>query len=429
MKICLFGGTFDPIHLGHDNIVKNLLKKDFDKIIVMPTGNVDYKNIATDKFKRYKMTQLWLKKYDDKRLILDDYEVNLTKNSTTYDTLIYLQNKYNIEKITMAIGYDSYKNLKTWDNYQYLIKNIDFLVFNRENTNNFIGENIDISSTQLREKFNPYLTVPEILEYIVEEQIYDLQKFIVEEMEVKPKINIKEEIKNRCLFLHNKMELARKKTMILAISGGQDSTLCAKLIELTCKKYNYNAYYIRLPYKKQFDEQDCQDVIKWLDSKNIIELDISPYVDLIYQNIKGITDFNKGNLKARMRMILQYVIAGKYEGLVIGTDHSAENLVGFFTKYGDGGVDINPLYGLNKRQGKQILEYLNCPKHLYEKDPTADLEEENPALSDEKALGISYDIIDDYLENKTIDLKDKIKLEKMYIRNMHKRIGPINFKE
>ena len=428
MKICLFGGTFDPVHIGHDYIVKMLLKENFDKIIIMPTGNVDYKEIKTNKKQRLEMVKLWMNKYDDPRLIIDEYEVNLKKNSTTYDTLLYLQNKYNVERITMAIGYDSYKNLNTWYNYEKIKKNIDFLIFNRQNSTSFVGENILISSTELRKNFNPNLVVEEILDYVVTNQIYNLQDYIVQEMEVKPKIKIEEEIKKRCLFLHNQMTLAKKKTMILAISGGQDSTLAAKLVTLTCEKYHYNAYFIRLPYKIQFDEADCQDVIKWLDTKNVIEIDISPYVDLITNNVENISDFNKGNLKSRTRMVIQYALAGKYDGLVVGTDHSAENLVGFFTKYGDGGVDLNPLFGLNKRQGKEILKYLNCPTHLYQKEPTADLEEEKPALPDEEALGITYQIIDDYLENKKINLEDKIKIEKLYIRNIHKRKGPINYK-
>ncbi len=78
-------------------------------------------------------------------------------------------------------------------------------------------------------------------------------------------------------------------------------------------------------------------------------------------------------------------------------NHAAEAITGFFTKYGDGGTDINPLYGLNKRQGKQLLAALGCPEHLYKKAPTADLKW-IALLPDEVALGVTYDDIDDYLE-------------------------------
>lgn len=66
-------------------------------------------------------------------------------------------------------------------------------------------------------------------------------------------------------------------------------------------------------------------------------------------------------------MKVQFSIASNQKGIVVGTDHSAENVTGFYTKYGDGAADIAPLFGLNKRQGKQLLAYLEAPKHLYEK--------------------------------------------------------------
>ena len=85
-----------------------------------------------------------------------------------------------------------------------------------------------------------------------------------------------------------------------------------------------------------------------------------------------VSDFNKGNIKARSRMIAQYALAGAHSGAVIGTDHAAENITGFFTKFGDGGADILPLYRLNKRQGKQLLKELGADPALYEKVPTAE---------------------------------------------------------
>ena len=87
-------------------------------------------------------------------------------------------------------------------------------------------------------------------------------------------------------------------------------------------------------------------------------------------------------------------------GAVVGTDHAAEAITGFYTKYGDGGADITPLWRLDKRQGRAMLELLNAPEHLYKKVPTADLEEDRPALPDEVALGVTYNDIDDYLEGK-----------------------------
>ncbi|MBX4298572.1 NAD(+) synthase, partial [Mycobacterium tuberculosis] len=86
-----------------------------------------------------------------------------------------------------------------------------------------------------------------------------------------------------------------------------------------------------------------------------------------------LSDFNKGNVKARTRMITQYAIAGQEGLLVIGTDHAAEAVTGFFTKYGDGGAGRLPLAGLSKRQGRSLLKELGADERLYLKVPTADL--------------------------------------------------------
>ena len=138
-----------------------------------------------------------------------------------------------------------------------------------------------------------------------------------------------------------------------------------------------------------------------------------------------ITDFAKGNEKARERMKVQYSIATMNKGLVAGTDHAAEAITGFFTKHGDGGADIMPLYRLNKRQGKALLKKLGCPEHLYMKKPTADLEEDRPALEDEVALGVTYDNIDDYLEGKIVPDEIRVIIEGHYIKSEHKRNLPV----
>ncbi|HEE1051484.1 TPA: NAD(+) synthase, partial [Klebsiella pneumoniae] len=100
-------------------------------------------------------------------------------------------------------------------------------------------------------------------------------------------------------------------------------------------------------------------------------------------------------------------------------------ITGFFTKYGDGGTDINPIFRLNKRQGKQLLAHLGCPEHLYKKLPTADLEDDRPSLPDEVALGVTYENIDDYLEGKTLDPSIAKTIEGWYLKTEHKRRPPI----
>ena len=120
-------------------------------------------------------------------------------------------------------------------------------------------------------------------------------------------------------------------------------------------------------------------------------------------------------------MKVQYSFAAITNGLVVGTGNAAENVTGFFTKYGDNGTDVNLISKLNKRQGRFLLKELNCPKHLYLKKPTADLEDEKPQKEDEVALGIKYNIIDDYLEGKKVNTLNKKIIERLYLTTEHKR--------
>ncbi len=265
----------------------------------------------------------------------------------------------------------------------------------------------------------------------------DLQKRIIEELHVSPEINVEEEIRKSIDFMK---EYAKKHSFIrgfvLGISGGQDSTLAGKLAQMAVdelneeageKKYAFMA--VRLPYGVQADEQDCQDALDFIQPDKIYTVNIKGAVDASRHALEEagieLSDFAKGNEKARERMKVQYSIAAMHNAVVLGTDHAAEAITGFFTKFGDGGADLMPLFRLNKRQGKQMLAHLNCPKHLYLKVPTADLEEERPSLPDEVALGLTYEQIDDYLEGKEIPEEAQKILEGHYLRSEHKRQLPI----
>jgi NAD+ synthase len=138
-----------------------------------------------------------------------------------------------------------------------------------------------------------------------------------------------------------------------------------------------------------------------------------------------LTDSSKGNVKARIRMLTQYAIANDHGCLVIGTDHAAEALTGFFTKHGDGGADILPLSGLTKRQGQEILKVMCAPEQLYLKIPTADLLDQQPQQADEHELGIKYNVIDDYLEGKEVDSLSREAIERRYLETQHKRHLPV----
>ncbi|MBT2732797.1 ammonia-dependent NAD(+) synthetase [Carnobacterium sp. ISL-102] len=264
-----------------------------------------------------------------------------------------------------------------------------------------------------------------------------LKEQIIKEMRVDPSIDPKVEIQKSVDFLKDYLKKHLfLKTLVLGISGGQDSTLVGKLSQLAIIELReetgdneYQFIAIRLPYGEQADEKDAMDAIEFIGADKIVKVNVKPSVDATVQTLEdggiSISDFVKGNIKARQRMIIQYAIAGSHNGAVVGTDHSAEAVTGFYTKFGDGGTDINPIFRLNKRQGKALLKELRAPKELYEKIPTADLEEDKPSLPDEKALGVTYDQIDDYLEGKEVSKEAAQKIESWFLKTNHKRHLPI----
>ncbi|MUK45727.1 ammonia-dependent NAD(+) synthetase [Aliivibrio fischeri] len=268
-----------------------------------------------------------------------------------------------------------------------------------------------------------------------------MQQQIVEEMKVKVSINPVEEIKKRVDFIKGKLLEAHCKSLILGISGGVDSTTCGRLAQLAVNELNletqssdYQFIAVRLPYGIQQDEDEAQLALQFIQPTHSISINIKDGVDGLHSanhialkdagllpTDSAKIDFVKGNVKARARMIAQYEVAGYVGGLVLGTDHSAENITGFYTKFGDGACDLAPLFGLNKRQVREVAAQLGAPEQLVKKVPTADLEELAPQKADEDALSVSYDQIDDFLEGKKIDADAEARLIKIYQMSQHKR--------
>ena len=267
------------------------------------------------------------------------------------------------------------------------------------------------------------------------------KKQILEEMCVLPEIDTDFEIARRTQFIKQTLLNANMKTLVLGISGGIDSCTCGKLAQRAVNELNaeassdaYQFIAVRLPYGEQRDEDDAQASIDFIKPSRAITLNVKPGTDAIHeqvasaltsQNIMPIdaytVDFAKGNTKARVRMVSQYYVAGLLGGLVLGTDHSAENITGFYTKYGDGAVDLIPLFGLNKRQVRAVAKALGAPDFLVNKTPTADLECHDPGKEDEHALGVTYDQIDDFLEGKAVEAWIEEKLINTYLATQHKR--------
>lgn len=263
----------------------------------------------------------------------------------------------------------------------------------------------------------------------------NLQSEIINTLGVRPLIDTDEEVRTRVNFLAEYLATTGVKGFVLGISGGQDSTLAGRLAQLAVEQRRADGadaqfVAVRLPYGVQADEDDAQLALEFIQPDETVNVDIKPATDALDAQVAsalglgGLGDFNKGNVKARMRMVAQYAIAGERGHLVIGTDHAAENLTGFFTKFGDGAADLIPLAGLNKRQGAAMLKHLGATPRLWEKVPTADLEEDRPALPDEEALGVSYSRIDDYLEGKHVPADAAARLEHLWRVGQHKRHLP-----
>jgi len=263
-----------------------------------------------------------------------------------------------------------------------------------------------------------------------------LQAKIIADLHVQPHIDPSAEIRRSVDFLKQYLQHNPQYTSyVIAISGGQDSTLAGKIAQIAITELradsatNYQLIAVRQPYGKQLDESDALAAINFIHPDHIVTTNIKASTDAMTADLRKtgliVDDMSRGSIKPKMRMIAQYAVAREYQGAVIGTDHAAEAFAGFFTKYGDGGTDINPLWRLNKRQGRQLLSILGAPSALYEKTPTADLEDDRPQLPDEIALGVTYDSIDDYLEGKTVSVKDAEKIEQLYLSSAHKRHEPV----
>lgn len=267
-----------------------------------------------------------------------------------------------------------------------------------------------------------------------------MEQLIRDEMRVLPSIDPKLEIARRVDFIKNTLLTSGCKSLVLGISGGVDSTTCGRLAQLAVNELNqnedsqYQFIAVRLPYGEQKDEEEAQIALEFIRPTHSISINIQDGVDGLHKasnnaleasgllpRDKSKIDFVKGNVKARSRMIAQYEVAGYVGGLVLGTDHSAENITGFYTKFGDGACDLAPLFGLNKRQVRQVASELGAPELLVNKTPTADLEELVPQKADEDALSVTYDQIDDFLEGRPVEKEVTQKLIDIYQATQHKR--------
>lgn len=273
-------------------------------------------------------------------------------------------------------------------------------------------------------------------------RVSERRQDIIDALQVRHAIEPAAEVERRVAFLADYLAATSARGYVLGISGGQDSSLAGRLAQLAVQRRrdagDPDAVFIavRLPYGVQADEVDAQAALAFIRPDRAVTVDVKPAADALSADVAaalgaghdaapGLRDFVRGNVKARQRMVAQFAIAGQLGLLVIGTDHAAEAVTGFFTKFGDGAADVTPLSGLTKRQGAALLAHLGADDRLWRKVPTADLEDDKPGQPDEVALGVRYRDIDDYLEGRQVDPAAAARIEQHYMTTRHKRHLPV----
>jgi NAD+ synthase len=207
------------------------------------------------------------------------------------------------------------------------------------------------------------------------------QRQIAAELHVAGHFDAAREIERRVAFLADYLRANGLSAYVLGISGGVDSSTAGRLAQLAVERLRsarYEARFVamRLPHGVQHDEQDAQQSLAFIRADETLSVDIRPAADAILASLaasglryadESQQDFMHGNIKARERMIAQYAVAGRRRGIMIGTDHAAELVMGFFTKFGDGGAHVLPLAGLTKRRVRALAKALGANDALIHK--------------------------------------------------------------
>lgn len=230
-------------------------------------------------------------------------------------------------------------------------------------------------------------------------------------------------------WLTEQVEQTKVEGLIVGLSGGLDSAVVAHLMERACPG---RALAVIMPIHSNPDDLvDAQAVVETSGIQSLT-VDLTTTHDQMFQAIQrpvleskqwdeDQTRIANANLRARLRMSTLYTLATNYRYLVVGTDNAAEWYTGYFTKYGDGGVDIQPIIDLRKEEVFAMAKALGVPTSIVEKQPSADLW---VGQTDEVELGTTYTYIDQFLRGEEIPAKDSQIIDELHKRTAHKRKLP-----
>lgn len=237
---------------------------------------------------------------------------------------------------------------------------------------------------------------------------------------------MKEKVDQLVNWLQDQIKETGVKGLLVGISGGIDSAVVANLIKLAAPEASLG---IMMPCKSNPTDLEHATQVAEKASIDHLTIDLTETHEIMFNQIKAqlerLTMHNPSedkladaNLRARLRMSTLYTVATNHQYLVVGTDNAAEWHTGYFTKFGDGGVDLAPLAHLTKGEVREMAKYLNVPEVVIEKQPSAGLWE---GQTDENEMGTSYEYIDRYLRGEEIPEKDKLIIEEMHRKTAHKR--------
>ena len=236
------------------------------------------------------------------------------------------------------------------------------------------------------------------------------------------------EFENRVEFIKSVLADSGAKGIVYGNSRGKDSALVGILCKAACE----NTVGIIMPCstKRNYDEDavDAKEVAQQY-SIETRTVDLTPVKEAEINALAGITELNNSalsNMAPRIRMLTLYAIAASENRLVAGTGNRSEAYVGYFTKWGDGAHDFNPIADLTVREVYEFLRYLNAPEAVIKKAPSAGLFE---GQTDENEMGVTYEAIDNYILDGKVNQHDFEIIRKYHTRSEHKRKGIATYKE